>query len=482
MLRIALWAATLVAAARAAVPAAEWAGSFATPNPIYLWTAQKVNGSYADPAMRIVVIKASGSSKEDLNASLAAGKESLSGNSCAELLAGGTMTPSASASCYNLKFDQDMWQSLYRVDTANVDHLIVIAQHFPTEFEATAHYLKDKVGTDIEPVAEWQATPKPPVPWGTGVGAALLVNLLTLCGVIFLVPGMKALVKRNEKLFRGVTSAFASGALLAAAFYLLLFEATHLIAASGEVEGAITFQWGTITLLGFITSLVADLLCTLVLPPEVAEASPAAAEAASSESATSATKQQHGGAADVESVQVVMGAPGGKKASRSTRVRVLSGVLVGDFMHNLCDGIFMGTAFRFCNGPLAWSVTLATIFHEIAQELSDYLVLTDPAQGALQPPLALLLNGLSGLSVLLGTIIVFSLESIHDPTVGMLLAFGGGVYVQIGASECMPRVFTNADSVKARVCCLASFVVGVTAIGLVLLDHRHCNAGGGHSH
>ena len=142
----------------------------------------------------------------------------------------------------------------------------------------------------------------------------------------------------------------------------------------------------------------------------------------------------------------------------------------------------MGTAFRFCNGPLAWSVTLATIFHEIAQELSDYLVLTDPAQGALQPPLALLLNGLSGLSVLLGTIIIFSLESIHDPTVGMLLAFGGGVYVQIGASECMPRVFTNADSVKARVCCLASFVVGVTAIGLVLLDHRHCNAGGGHSH
>ena len=95
----------------------------------------------------------------------------------------------------------------------------------------------------------------------------------------------------------------------------------------------------------------------------------------------------------------------GKKASRSTRVRVLSGVLVGDFMHNLCDGIFMGTAFRFCNGPLAWSVTLATIFHEIAQELSDYLVLTDPAQGALQPPLALLLNGLSGLSVLLGLLV-----------------------------------------------------------------------------
>eukprot|EP00959_Pyramimonas_sp_CCMP1952_P195563 4088794-Pyramimonas_sp.AAC.2 len=30
------------------------------------------------------------------------------------------------------------------------------------------------------------------------------------------------------------------------------------------------------------------------------------------------------------------------------RRRVLSGVLVGDFMHNLVDGVFIGTAFSAC--------------------------------------------------------------------------------------------------------------------------------------
>ena len=128
-------------------------------------------------------------------------------------------------------------------------------------------------------------------------------------------------------------------------------------------------------------------------------------------------------------------------------------------------------------------ITLATIFHGIAQELSDFLVLTDPMQGGLKAGTALLLNALSGLSVLLGTILVFSLETVNDPMVGMLLAFGGGVYVQIGAAECMPRVFALADTIKLRACCLTAFAVGATAIGLVLLDHQHCSAGGGgHAH
>ena len=74
-----------------------------------------------------------------------------------------------------------------------------------------------------------------------------------------------------------------------------------------------------------------------------------------------------------------------KPLSLSARSRVLGGVLIGDFMHNFCDGIFMGTAFIHCSRSLAWSITVATIFHEIAQEFADYFVLTNPGQASGAP-------------------------------------------------------------------------------------------------
>ena len=50
-----------------------------------------------------------------------------------------------------------------------------------------------------------------------------------------------------------------------------------------------------------------------------------------------------------------------------------------------------------------------------AQEISDYLVLTDKAQGNLKPLMALALNFVSGLSVILGVIIIMAqvIPAIH---------------------------------------------------------------------
>ena len=39
-------------------------------------------------------------------------------------------------------------------DASGVNAVAFFTEHVPTEVEATAHYLKDKVGTDIEPAAE----------------------------------------------------------------------------------------------------------------------------------------------------------------------------------------------------------------------------------------------------------------------------------------------------------------------------------------
>merc|ERR1719487_2042202 len=63
------------------------------------------------------------------------------------------MTP-AEGKCYKLVFDQSSSQSLYHIDAAAAQAIAFFAEHLPTEFEATEHYLKDTSGVDIEPVAQ----------------------------------------------------------------------------------------------------------------------------------------------------------------------------------------------------------------------------------------------------------------------------------------------------------------------------------------
>ena len=103
-------------------------------------------------------------------------------------------------------------------------------------------------------------------------------------------------------------------------------------------------------------------------------------------------------------------------------------------------------------------------------------------QGNLKPVMALALNFITGLSVVLGAIIVVG-GSPGAQTEGLLLAFGGGVYVQIAATECAGRVNNTVKTTKMRLISIFAFILGAVAIGLVLLDHEHCvPGGGGHAH
>jgi zinc transporter ZupT len=163
----------------------------------------------------------------------------------------------------------------------------------------------------------------------------------------------------------------------------------------------------------------------------------------------------------------------------SRRRRVLAGVIVGDYMHNFADGVFIGTAFHTCGSSMEWTVTAATVFHEIAQEVSDYVLLTDPLQGGLKPVKALFLNFLCGTSVIFGVVVVLGIDELTNTATGLILAYGGGVYIHVGAAECMAKCYTRANGLKLRFLVLLAFAVGATAIGLVLLDHSHCSAEGG---
>lgn len=75
--------------------------------------------------------------------------------------------------------------------------------------------------------------------------------------------------------------------------------------------------------------------------------------------------------------------------------------------------------------------------------------------------------------VCIGVIVVLAAD-VNYYSQGMLLAYGGGVYVHIAATECMSHVYSYSGDVKALIMSFGFFCIGCIAIGLVLLDHEHC--------
>jgi UTP--glucose-1-phosphate uridylyltransferase len=148
-------------------------------------------------------------------------------------------------------------------------------------------------------------------------------------------------------------------------------------------------------------------------------------------------------------------------------------VIIGDGFHNLCDGFFIGAAFKACGPSFGWTASLSSILHEIPQELADYSLLTG-SLGRLPAWKALVFNFLSGITVMLGAIIVTEVD-VGNTGIGVILAFGGGVYLHVSAVECVPRMYAKGLSNKVRLASMAMFILGTMIIGLVLLKHEHCS-------
>lgn len=146
-------------------------------------------------------------------------------------------------------------------------------------------------------------------------------------------------------------------------------------------------------------------------------------------------------------------------------------ILLGDCFHNFSDGLFIAAAFRSCSQKLAIGIMLVTLAHEIPQELADFVILTQYA--GISVKMALLLNFVSGLSVMLGGVIFLASNASAQAT-GVILAMGGGVYLNAAACETIPRMEPAMKVRWDRVVMLFSIILGAIPIGLILIDHKHC--------
>mmetsp|Transcript_5429 Transcript_5429/g.12358 ORF Transcript_5429/g.12358 Transcript_5429/m.12358 type:complete len:619 (-) Transcript_5429:188-2044(-) len=151
--------------------------------------------------------------------------------------------------------------------------------------------------------------------------------------------------------------------------------------------------------------------------------------------------------------------------------RLISSVIVGDAFCNFVDGLFVGAAFLSCSWATTLSILLVTLFHELPQELADFLLLTRYA--GLSTSKACIVNFGSGLIVTLGGVVVLAGDT-SDEIVGVILAMAGGCYINIAACETVPRIEQHVHSLADRVAMVFSFIIGTVPIGLVLLKHEHC--------
>lgn len=152
--------------------------------------------------------------------------------------------------------------------------------------------------------------------------------------------------------------------------------------------------------------------------------------------------------------------------------QLCASILLGDGFHNFSDGMFIAASFKAsCNVSISISIVMVTFIHEVAQEMADFILLTRHV--GLSTPKALLLNFLSGLSIVFGGIIFLACNP-SDEATGVILGMAGGVYLNIAACETLPRIESIIRTQVDRICALLFFIIGTIPIGLVLLNHHHC--------
>ena len=111
-------------------------------------------------------------------------------------------------------------------------------------------------------------------------------------------------------------------------------------------------------------------------------------------------------------------------------------VLMGDSIHNFCDGIIIAAAF-LVDTRLGAVTSLAIIAHEIPQEVGDYIVLLN---AGLSRRKALLYNAASGLAAVVGGVIGYFIVGGWKELFPYLLVIASSSFVYVAVADLIPQL------------------------------------------
>ena len=111
-------------------------------------------------------------------------------------------------------------------------------------------------------------------------------------------------------------------------------------------------------------------------------------------------------------------------------------VLVGDGIHNFCDGVIIAAAFLADTG-LGLVTALAIVAHEIPQEAGDYIVLLNAGFSRAK---ALVFNALSGLAAVAGGVLGYFLVGPWQAALPYLLVAASSSFIYVAVADLLPQL------------------------------------------
>ena len=151
-------------------------------------------------------------------------------------------------------------------------------------------------------------------------------------------------------------------------------------------------------------------------------------------------------------------------------------VLVGDSIHNFCDGVLIAAAF-LADPHLGIVTALAIIAHEIPQEVGDYIVLVNAGFSRLR---ALAYNALSGLAAVVGGVLGYFLIGPWQEYLPYMMVVAASSFVYVAVADLIPQLqkrLSGRDTVM-QIVWLGAGLLMIGGIVSVLHDtHEH-----GHGH
>jgi zinc and cadmium transporter len=152
-------------------------------------------------------------------------------------------------------------------------------------------------------------------------------------------------------------------------------------------------------------------------------------------------------------------------------------VLVGDSIHNFCDGVLIAASF-LADPHLGFVTSLAIIAHEIPQEVGDYIVLINAGFSRMR---ALVYNMISGMSAVVGGVLGYFLIGPWKDLLPYMMVVAASSFVYVAVADLIPQLqkrLNGRDTVlqifwlAAGLLMIASIVHGMHTRRQSLVDCR----------